>query len=100
MCDKTNNRPDQSEGVLLPGVTLTEVGLQHFLGEGRETVVKRVIYGENDQTDDGVECVQVGNHFVLGQVDVDAWVKKYKRIQVRPSKRGGKRRCPPEKRPQ
>jgi len=79
-------------GLIPDGVTLTEEGLEAIIGEGRTTIVNRVIFGQLDQstTVPGVRCVSIGNHYLVRKHALDEWIAEHETVQQR-SRRGGRR---------
>lgn len=96
MCSNGDERrigqTEPPRGIFPQGTIYTEVGLACLMDCGDATVKARVIYGENDDTTEGVASMPIGNHFFIRQAALDAWIEKYEKPQKRPRKRGGARK--------
>ncbi len=79
-------------GLIPAGSTLTEEALECIIGEGRQTIRRRFIFGELSQGEvvPGVPCVAVGDHIIMRKAALDDWIAANERSQQR-GNRGGRR---------
>ncbi|KKL21874.1 hypothetical protein LCGC14_2441060 [marine sediment metagenome] len=82
------------KGYLPAGGWFTSTALAEHLDQEPETTISHVIYGENDDTKEGCPCLKTGGHFKIANDDMAQWIQQNAKIQKRPRKKGGNRRCP------